>query len=421
MIDMEILRNDPGIVKNSLKKRNIDEKLVDEVLNVDVEWRMLLTEINNLRKDRNKKSKEIAKLAKEERTKAIEETKKLSDSVEKKESRLREAEEKRSHLLARVPNLLLDSVPYGKSENDNVEIKRWGKPKEFNFKVRDHVDLGINLDIIDIERAAKVSGARFFYLKNDAVLLEFALIKYGFEKLLKEGFVPVIPPFLTREFALFGTGWLPFGEEDIYRIKGEDLCLTGTAEVPLGAMHTDNIFSYNDLPKCYAGFSTCFRTEAGAHGKDTKGIFRVHQFDKIEMFKFCLPEKSEAEHEKLLNTAEQIYQGLEIPYRVVNVCSNDLGASAAKKYDIELWLPEQNRYREAVSCSNCLDYQARRLKIRYRSKEGEIKYVHTLNGTAIAIERTMVAILENYQQANGSVLIPKVLQEYMGKERIEKH
>lgn len=416
MIDIELVRKKPDVVRESIRKRNMDESILDEVIAVDRRWRETVTEINGLRKEKNELARRIASLEGEERERAIERVK--DDSIPRKEKELRELEEKRFYLLSKIPNILLPSVPYGKSDEDNVEIKRWGTIKKMDFKPRDHVDIGIALDLFDIERAAKVSGARFFYLKGDAVLLEFALVSYAFDILLKEGFVPVIPPVLTREFALFGTGFLPFGEENIYRIKGEDLCLVGTAEVPLGAMHSNEIFSSRDLPKYYAGFSTCFRTEAGAHGKDTKGIFRVHQFDKIEMFKYCLPEESEIEHEKLLHTAELFYQNLGIPYRVVEVCSNELGASAAKKYDIEAFLPGQGMYREVVSCSNCLDYQARRLMIRYRSKDEGIRYVHTLNSTAIAVERTIVAILENYQQKDGSVLVPEALQRFMGKERI---
>ncbi|MDY6986101.1 MAG: serine--tRNA ligase [Candidatus Thermoplasmatota archaeon] len=418
MIDIELIRKTPDIVRESLRKRNMGESVLDEVIAADEGWRKTLTEINQMRKERNELAREIANS--EDRERLILGTKEIAEGIAKKESDLKAIEEKRFSLLSRIPNIILPSVPYGKSDDDNVEIKRRGTVKALDFEPKDHVDIGLALDLFDIERAAKVSGARFFYLKGDAVFLELALVRYAFDALLKEGFVPVIPPVLTREFALFGTGFLPFGEENIYRIKGEDLCLVGTAEVPLGAMHSNEIFSHKELPKYYAGFSTCFRTEAGAHGKDTKGIFRVHQFDKIEMFKYCLPEESESEHEKLLQTAERIYQGLGIPYRVVEVCSGELGASAAKKYDIEAFLPGQKEYREVVSCSNCLDYQARRLMIRYRSKEGDIKFVHTLNSTAIAIERTMVAILENYQQGDGSVLVPKALQQFMGKERIDK-
>lgn len=419
MIDIELIRKTPEVVRESLKKRNVDERILDEVIAVDNEWRRTLTDINSMRKDRNELARAIASMAGEEREKAILHTREISDGIARREEELKALEERRSYLLARVPNVLLPSVPYGRSDDDNVEVKRWGTARVMDFEPKDHVDIGLALDLFDLERAAKVSGARFFYLKNDAVLLEFALVRYAFDILQREGFVPVIPPVLTRESALFGTGFLPFGEENIYRIKDEDLCLVGTAEVPLGAMHSNEILSYKELPKRYAGFSTCFRTEAGAHGKDTKGIFRVHQFDKIEMFKYCLPEESESEHERLLQTAERFYQGLEIPYRVVSVCSNELGASAAKKYDIEAFMPGQGMYREVVSCSNCLDYQARRLMIRYRSRDGEIRYVHTLNSTAIAVERTIVAILENYQQKDGGVLVPEALQPFMGKEMIK--
>jgi seryl-tRNA synthetase len=419
MIDIDLVRKNPQVIRDSLRKRNMDEKVLDDVIEADRAWRELLTGINAMRKERNNYAREIAELSGEERTKTIARTRELSGAIEEKERELNDIEQRRFTLLSYVPNILLPSVPYGRSDEDDVEVKRWGEAKRFDFEPKDHVDIGLALDLFDIERASRVSGARFFYLKNEAVLLEFALVRYAFDILQREGFVPVIPPVLTRESALFGTGFLPFGEENIYRIKGEDLCLVGTAEVPLGAMHAGEILPYKELPKYYAGFSTCFRTEAGAHGKDTKGIFRVHQFDKIEMFKYCLPERSEEEHEALLRTAESIYQGLEIPYRVVNVCSGELGASAAKKYDIEAFLPGQGKYREVVSCSNCLDYQARRQMVRYRTKDGEMRYVHTLNSTAIAIERAIVAILENYQQKDGSVEVPKALRNYMGIEKIE--
>jgi seryl-tRNA synthetase len=419
MIDIDLVRKNPQVIRESLRKRNMDERVLDDVVEADREWRELLTEINSMRKERNNSAREIAELNGEEKIKAIARTRELSGAIEEKERRLSDIEQRRFTMLSYVPNILLPSVPYGRSDEDDVEVKRWGDIREFDFEPKDHVDIGLALDLFDTERASRVSGARFFYLKNEAVLLEFALVRYAFNILQKEGFMPVIPPVLTRESALFGTGFLPFGEENIYRIKGEDLCLVGTAEVPLGAMHAEEILSYKELPKYYAGFSTCFRTEAGAHGKDTKGIFRVHQFDKIEMFKYCLPERSEEEHEALLRTAESIYQGLEIPYRVVNVCSGELGASAAKKYDIEAFLPGQGKYREVVSCSNCLDYQARRQMVRYRTKDGEMRYVHTLNSTAIAIERAIVAILENYQQKDGSVVVPEALRNYMGAEKIE--
>ena len=281
-----------------------------------------------------------------------------------------------------------------------------------------HIDLGTNLDIIDIERAAKVSGKRFTYLKREATLLEFALIRYVLDAIIDESFLPIIPPVLVKREAMYGGGFLPSGEDDIFWIKDKNLCLAGTSEVPLVAMHMNEILDERKLPLYYAGFSTCFRTEAGSHGRDTKGIFRVHQFDKLELFKFTTPETSWDEHEKLLETVERLYRELDLHYRIINVCAGELGTTAAKKYDLELWLPGQGKYREVVSCSNCTDYQARRLNIRCRSGNEIPRIVHTLNSTAVAIGRVIIAILENYQQEDGSILIPDKLAQYSGFQKI---
>lgn len=344
---------------------------------------------------------------------------KIPAEIKTLEKRLQDYERKLEYYLSRLPNLTHETVPLGKDESDNVVVKVWGERPQFSFKPKDHIDLGINLNLIDIERAAKVSGARFAYLKHEATLLEFALIKYALEEVVKDGFIPVIPPVLVKREAMYGAGFLPLGEDDIYWIKGEDLCLAGTAEVPLAAMHMNEILDEDMLPLYYTGFSTCFRTEAGAHGRDTKGIFRVHQFDKLELFKFTTPETSWEEHEKLIETVERIYKGLRLHYRIVNVCSGELGVAAAKKYDLEVWLPGQGKYREVVSCSNCTDYQARRLNIRYRKDLKEKpRFVHTLNSTAIAVGRVLVAIFENYQREDGSIGIPEVLTPYLGFREI---
>jgi seryl-tRNA synthetase len=329
-------------------------------------------------------------------------------------------EEKVNWVLHRLPNLMHESVPAGRDENDNVEIRTWRDKPQFDFELRDHIDIGLRLGLIDIERAAKVSGARFCYLKNEAVILEFALARMVLDTLRNEGFALVIPPVLVKEKAMFGAGFLPLGEEDIYWIKGEDACLVGTSEVPLAAMHMDEILEESVLPLYYAGFSTCFRTEAGAHGRDTKGIFRVHQFEKIEMFKFTKPEESWAEHEKTIQTVERIYRKLNLHYRIVNICSGELGVTAAKKYDLEVWLPGQGKYREIVSCSNCTDYQARRLNIRFRKTPNDKpRFVHTLNSTAMALGRTLVAVIENYQTKDGSIIVPEALVPYAGMTCID--
>ncbi|MBI4231981.1 serine--tRNA ligase, partial [Candidatus Peregrinibacteria bacterium] len=320
-----------------------------------------------------------------------------------------------------VPNPPLDSVPEGKSEEENQIVNTHGQKPEFDFEPKDHIELGKTLDIVDIERGAKSSGARFYYLKNEAVLLEFALIQHVIHKLVSKGFSPVIPPVLVKESAMYATGFFPADRNEIYHVNpktaedpdGDDLYLVGTSEVPLNMIHAEEILEEEKLPIRYCGFSTCFRREAGSYGKDTAGIIRVHQFDKIEMFSFCHPDKSEEEHELIRATEEEIMQELGFHYQVVNICGGDLGAPAAKKYDIEVWIPTQGRFRELTSCSNCTDFQARRSKIRFK-RQNQTEYTHTLNGTAIAVARTLVAILENYQQKDGSVLIPQVLQPYMG-------
>jgi seryl-tRNA synthetase len=299
-------------------------------------------------------------------------------------------------------------------------VRSWGKQPKFDFEIKNHIELGVDLDIIDIEAASKVSGARFYYLKNEAVLLEFALVNFVFDYLKKEGFTLIVPPVLIRRKVMEGAGFLPVGEGDIYKIENEDLYLVGTSEQSLAGLHMDSIINAEELPLYYAAFSPCFRTEAGSHGKDTKGIFRVHQFDKIEMFKFTEPEESWKEFERLIATAERIYQKLGLHYRVVNVCTAEMGTIAAKKYDIEVWLPAQQGYREVVSCSNCTDYQSRRLNIRCRVQTEKPRFVHTLNSTACAISRTIVSIMENYQQPDGSILIPNVLKPWLDFNLIKR-
>jgi len=414
MLDIKLIREKPDYVRERLAVR-CKAYPIDELIAVDREWRDTTSLLVKLRAQKNKLAKEIAKSA--DKSAALAQVEKINAEIAQGESKLAELDKKRNEILATLPNLPHESVPAGADENSNIIVKECGKIPEFDFEPRDHIELGEKLGIIDVERAAKVSGARFCYLKNELVFLEFAIVQFAMRELLKEHFVPVIPPVLVREMAMFGTGFLPSGREDVYKIEGEDLYLAGTAEVPLGAMHANEIFDKKDLPKYYAGFSTCFRTEAGAHGRDTKGIFRVHQFDKIEMFKFVLPEQSWEEHEKLLGSAENLVRKLGLAYRVVNIASGELGPSAAKKYDIEVYLPGQKKYRELISCSNCTDYQARRLNVRYRDTDG-LKFVHTLNSTALPIGRTIVAILENYQRADGRISIPDVLKPYMPVEII---
>lgn len=419
MLDIKIVRENPELVKNDLLKRGDQEKVrwVDEILDYDLKRRELIMEVDNLRHLRNVVTDEIAALQRhgEDTSVKLTEAKAIPGKIKKLETQMVANEEKVNWILYRLPNLMHESVPMGKDENDNVLVRTWNEKPKFDFEPSDHIDIGLRLDLIDIERAAKVSGARFYYLKNEAVTLEFALVRMVLDILSNEGFTLVIPPVLVKERAMFGAGFLPLGEEDIYWIKGEDACLVGTSEVPLAAMHMDEILDESILPLYYAGFSTCFRTEAGAHGRDTKGIFRVHQFEKIEMFKFTKPEDSWIEHEKMIQTVERIYQRLNLHYRIVNICSGELGVTAAKKYDLEVWLPGQSKYREIVSCSNCTDYQARRLNVRFRKNPNDKpRFAHTLNSTAMAIGRTLVAIIENYQTKDGSIVVPEALVPYAG-------
>lgn len=423
MLDIKIVRENPELVKNDLLKRGDQEKVrwVDEILDYDLKRRELIMEVDNLRHLRNVVTDEIAALQRhgEDTSVKLTEAKAIPGKIKKLETQMVANEEKVNWILYRLPNLMHESVPMGKDENDNVLLRTWNEKPKFDFEPSDHIDIGLRLDLIDIERAAKVSGARFYYLKNEAVTLEFALVRMVLDILSNEGFTLVIPPVLVKERAMFGAGFLPLGEEDIYWIKGEDACLVGTSEVPLAAMHMDEILDESILPLYYAGFSTCFRTEAGAHGRDTKGIFRVHQFEKIEMFKFTKPEDSWIEHEKMIQTVERIYQRLNLHYRIVNICSGELGVTAAKKYDLEVWLPGQSKYREIVSCSNCTDYQARRLNVRFRKNPNDKpRFAHTLNSTAMAIGRTLVAIIENYQTKDGSIVVPEALVPYAGITRI---
>ncbi len=422
MIDPKLIREKPDYVKENLARRQNEEylKMVDELLEKDEMWRKTTKEVEALRRERNTFSKQIPKLKGEERQQAVAKMKDLKERLEMKEKELQETETRRQWLLDRIPNLLHETVPYGESDEDNVPIRAWGEKPEFKFQPRDHHELMELNDLADVERARKVSGARFYYLKNEATILELALVQFTLDILKDEGFTLFTPPTLVRERALYGTGFLPTGQEDIYKIEGEDLNLIGTSEVALGAYHMDETLLEEQLPLNYCGISNCYRTEASASTKDDKGIFRVHEFKKVEMFKFAHPERSWDEQEEMIRIAERVFQELGIHYRVVNICTGDIGAVAARKYDIEAWMPGQGRYREVVSCSNCTDYQARRLNVKYREKEGAPPkgFVHTLNSTAIATTRAIVAILENFQQEDGTIVIPDKLRKYTGFDKI---
>jgi seryl-tRNA synthetase len=425
MLDIKLIRENPSFVRENLARRGDPESLrmLDELIECDKLWRQHLTRLNELRRERNRITAQIAEAKKKggDIAAIVARAKAVDGEITELEKLVADYEEKVHNYLMLLPNLLHESVPIGKDEFDNVTVRTWGEPPKFSFQPKDHIDLGLSLDIMDVERAGKIAGARFFYLKKEGVLLDMALMSYALEEMVKKGFTPIEPPFLMRRKPYEGVIALSDFENDLYKVEGEDLYLIATSEHPMAAMYMNEVLKAEDLPIKLVGISPNFRKEAGAHGKDTRGIFRTHQFNKVEQFVFCKPEDSWKIHEELVMNAEELVQKLGLPYRVVNVCTGDIGKVAAKKYDIEAWMPAQNAYREIISCSNCTDYQARRLNIRYREKEGEPPkgFVHTLNSTALATGRTIVAILENYQQEDGSVVIPEVLRKYMmGIEKI---
>ena len=420
MIDPKILREKPDIVRKMLKDRGVDFDL-DLLLEREKQRRELILKTDELRKKRNQISLEIGQKKKEGQDAAIqlESMKKISSELSKLESQQEKIEFEYTKLSLTIPNLIHESVPIGLDDSANKEIRKWGEPKKNDFIIQDHVDISKKLDIVDLERAAKVSGARFYYLKNDLVLLNQALIRYSLDFLISKKYHLIQPPYMINRNAMEGAVIAEDFENVIYKVDGEDLFLIGTSEHAIAAMHSNEILDGKQLPIKYAGISPCFRKEAGAHGKDQKGIFRVHQFDKIEQFVFSRPEDSWKEHENMISITEEFYQQLGIPYKVMLLSSGDMGKISAKTYDIEAWMAGQLAYREIVSCSNCLEYQARRLKIRFRDKTNEeTKYLHTLNSTLVATSRTMVAIMENYQTKDGHIEIPKVLQKYVGKNSI---
>lgn len=416
MIDPNVLRTDLDRLERSLQRRGLSFDLA-EVVALDERVRRTRQRAEEVRATQKDAGREIARLLGADKEAAIQRVTQLAEDYKRLDAEAEKLAEQFQRLWATLPNLVDDSAADGLTEADNREQKRVGERALFEHEPVDFATLGSRLDLIDMDRGAKVSGSRFGYLKGKAVLLEFALVRFAFDRLVAAGFTPMIPPVLVREQALYGTGFFPSDREQVYAVPADDLYLVGTAEVPLAAYHTDEIFEEAELPLRYAGFSSCFRREAGTYGKDTQGLFRVHQFDKVEMFVFTRPEDSPGEHERLLGIEEDLVSGLDLPYRVVNVAAGDLGASAAKKYDIEAWFPSQGTYREVTSCSNTTDYQARRLKIRYRTTGGN-QIVHTLNGTAVAVGRVILAILENHQQADGSVTMPPVLLPYLGFDRI---
>jgi seryl-tRNA synthetase len=420
MLDIKLIREKPEMIKANLEKRGNPEnlKMLAELIDADKRWREDLTKLNELRHDRKVCTQEIATLkkAKQDAQVQVEKARGIDAQITAAEKESTILEQRIHELLLTLPNLLHETVPYGMSDADNVEVKKWGKFPEFTFKPKSHIDLALDLDIVDIERAGKVAGARFFYFKGLGVLLDYALMNFAMDTMRNRGYTLIEPPYMMKREAYEGVTSLADFADVLYKVEGEDLYMIATSEHPMAAMYMDEVLTQDKLPLQLAGVSPCFRKEAGAHGKDTRGIFRTHQFNKIEQFIFCTPEDSWKMHEELAANCEEILQKLELPYHMVNVCTGDIGTVAAKKYDFEAWIPAQGVYREVISCSNCTDYQARRLNIRYREKEGAAPkgVLHTLNSTAIATGRTVVAILENNQQEDGSVIVPKVLRKYMG-------
>lgn len=420
MLDPKSIKENPESIRKMLKSRNVEFDF-DGLVESDKLRRDLILQTDELRKKKNQVAQQISKKKKagEDASEILENMKKVSEELSQLESSQEEIEKKYLKLALTIPNLIHESVPIGIDDSANKEIKRWGSIPEFNFKVNDHIDISENLGLIDLERAAKVAGARFYYLKNDLVRLNQSLIQYALEFLTTKDYSLIQPPYMINHQSMEGAVIADDFEEVIYKIENEDLYMIGTSEHAMAAMHSGEIIEGKDLPLRYAGVSPCFRKEAGAHGRDQKGIFRVHQFDKIEQFVFTRPEDSWKEHERMLAIAEEFYQNLEIPYRIMLLSSGDMGKISAKTYDIEAWMAGQNAYREIVSCSNCLDFQARRLKIRYREKTNEeTKYIYTLNSTLIATSRILVSIMENFQTKDGHIEVPRVLRKYLSKDTI---
>lgn len=404
MLDIKFIRDNPELVKEKSKQKGYDVD-IDQLLTVDTKRRKLIEEVDKLRADRKKVADSRDGIKGKE----------IKTTLKEKENNLEKLQEEFYQLIREVPNLPKDDAPVGVDDSENKLLREEGKIPKFDFTVRDHLELGIANDLIDIDRAAKVSGSRFSFIKNELVELEFALISYVFDSLKGESFIKVVPPVLVNKKTVEGLGYPEYERGEGYKV--DDQYLVGTAEHSIVPMHMDDVFSQSDLPKRYLGFSTAFRKEAGSYGKDTQGIFRVHQFDKLEMVSFVHPKDEDREHEYLLSIEEKLVKGLELPYRVISICTGDLGFPASRKYDIEAWLPSQSQYRETHSVSLCGQFQARRLNIKYKGGE-KTDFVSILNGTAFAIGRTLIAIMENYQQKDGSILIPKVLQKYTGFKKI---
>lgn len=416
MLDIQLFREHPEIIRKNLEKRKDSEKLkqIDEIVKIDSEWRKRKADLDSLRAERNKVSMEINQLKKagKDASKQIKKAASLPKEIADEEKWVSEAEDKLKNYLMRMPNILHESVPYGKDDSENVEVRKWGKLPKFNFELKTHVEIAEKLGA-DFERATKLSGSGFFVLTGEIALLEQAIARYAVDLMVKKGYSLFLPPLMMKRKPYEGVTDLSDFEKVMYKVQDADEYLIATSEHPMAAFYMNETIDEKALPIKFVGYSQCFRKEIGAHGIDTKGLFRRHQFNKVEQFVFCKPEDSWKIHEELIKNAEEVFKGLEIPYCVVNICTGDIGTVAAKKYDIEAWMPRQNKYGEVVSCSNCTDYQARRLNIKCGKEGGEKTVLHTLNSTAVATSRALVAVLENYQNKDGTVTVPKVLVPYM--------
>src|ERR687893_2685332 len=420
MLDLKYIRENARAVEENCRNRGVEAEvgLVVELAN---RRSALIQESNELKQRQNQMAKSIGKERDEQaRGRLIAESRAMKERLPAKEEELREVEERLRDEQLKIPNMTHPDSPIGKDDTENVEIRRWGEIPDFSFEPKDHVELGEALGIIDFDAGAKTTGSKFYFLRGDAVLLELGLIRYALDIIMERGYQPTITPDLARDEMLVGTGFIPRGlETQIYSVEDTDLSMIATAEIPLAGQHADEIMEEGDLPLRYAGLSHCFRTEAGSHGRASRGLYRVHQFTKVEMFAFTTPDRSEDLHDEMVGIEERIFQGLGLPYRVVDICTGDLGGAAYRKYDLEAWMPGRNDFGEVTSTSNTTDYQARRLKIRYRQDGGRPQLVHTLNGTALAISRALIALLEIYQQQDGSVRLPEALVPYVGKEALE--
>lgn len=417
MLDINLIRDNPDKVKDQVSKKGVDPKIVDRLLRVDEDWRKKTSALDTLRSDQNKLSDEVKKAG--PKPDLISKAQVMKKRISEIEDEKKNIEEKRSKIIEGLPNLPFDDVPVGENESGNVVLKEKGKKPVFKFKPKDYLEIAELRGLIDVKKSADVSGSRFGYLLRETVLLEFALIRLAFDVVLEHGFIPIIPPVMIKEEPYKGMGRLTESEkEERYYMEKDNIYLVGSAEHTIGPFHMNDVLDVKDLPRRYVGFSSCFRREAGSYGKDTKGILRVHQFDKVEMFSFTRPDDSEKEHKLLLSIQEELINKLKLPYRVVEICTGDMGWTDARQYDVDTWMPGQGEYRETHSASNTTDFQARGINARYKNEKGETKHLHMLNATAFAIGRMIIAIIENYQTEKGGVKIPQVLRKYVGKAEI---